>query len=228
MNHEKLHEVECPLYVYDGAEPPAEYKAESKRINAYAAEASTGFWEKHLKKAANKTSRKFDWIFGVVLPVICFFADPIVFRNGFDFGETDDAFLSDYRPFAYLLSFISIMALLAWMIWGEKLKGLAVLISGILAVGAAVSLVIGLFLLPFSLFGLIFFIGILGFTPFFTFIVFWRNARQAFLAARPFFEIGLLTRTAGLVALFTLVVPMVVNAAMGKNIVARLLDIITR
>src|SRR4051794_30413679 len=136
MTTEKLYETENPLYVYDGAEPPSDYTVESKRINVYAAEAPSGFWETYLQKAANKTSTKFDWIFGVLLPVICFFADPIVFKNGIDFSGGGEAFLSDYRPFAYLLSFMSIMAMLAWLIWGEKLKGLSILVSGILAAGA--------------------------------------------------------------------------------------------
>lgn len=56
---------------------------------------------------------KFDWIFGVILPVICVAADPIVFR-------LSGAMLYEYKPFAYALSFVSIMALMAFMLFGKK------------------------------------------------------------------------------------------------------------
>ena len=163
---------------------------------------------------------------GVIMPVICFVFDPIVFKNGLDDIDINDAILSNYRPFAYVLSFASIMALLAWMIWGEKLKGFAVVVSGILAAGAAVSLVIGILLFPLSFFCLIFLIGILGFTPLFTFASFWRNSRQAFLAARPYLERRVLIGTTGLVMLSALAVPMIINAAMKVNMVTRLLEIV--
>ncbi|MFN0279120.1 MAG: hypothetical protein ACKVRN_11020 [Pyrinomonadaceae bacterium] len=225
-------EVKTALYIYDGAEAPADYREFSNEANAVEVTGPLAdtpvFWERHLQKTESKKSKKFDWIFGVTLPVICFFADPIVFKNGLGSADLDDALLSDYRPFAYLLSFMSIMAMLAWLIWGEHLKGLAVMVSGILASGAAVSLVVGLFLLPFSFFGLIFLIGILGFTPFFTFAVFWRNARLAFLAAEPHFESRLLVRIVGITALSALVIPMLVNAVMKKNIVAHLLEVMNR
>ncbi len=229
MNAIRSDKIESPLYIFDGAETPSGYKAELDVPNEHEItepNADTlGFWERQLQKAVNKKSAKFDWIFGVIMPVICFAADPIVFKNSFG---PRDGYLSEYRPFAYLLSFVSIMAMLAWLIWGEELKGLAAIVSGILASGAAVSLVIALLLLPLSLPGLIIIIGILGFTPFFTFVTFWRNSKRAFVAARPYFENGLLTKTAGLVALSALAIPMVVNAATGKNIVTRLIEIINR
>ncbi len=225
----KSQEVESPLYLFEGADMPSDYRAavdlsEEDELTKQSAE-KPGFWNSRFQKAANTKPNKWDWIFGVIMPVVCFVADPIVFKIGFG---PDDAFLSDYRPFAYLLSFSSIMAMIAWLLWGERLKGFGVLVSGVLAAGAAVSLLIGFLLLPLSLIGLIIVIGLLGFTPFFTFTVFWRNSVRAFAAAKPYFESGLLTRTVGLIALSAIVVPMVVNSALGNNIVARLLDIITR
>jgi hypothetical protein len=45
--------------------------------------------------------------------------------------------------------------------------------------GALFSAVIGLLLLPLSIAGLAFGVGILGFTPFVTAFIYWRNARRA-------------------------------------------------
>ena len=222
MNCDTSQEIKTPLYIYDGAEFPSGYLgatdllAEDQPCDALVTK--PGFWERQLSKAADKKTNKWDWIFGVIMPGFCFVADPFVFKSGFG---SNDGFLSDYRPFAYLLSFASIMAMIAWLLWGERLKGFGVLVSGVLAAGAAISLVIGLILFPFSFLGLIVLIGIFGFTPLFTSVVFWRNSLRAYLAAKPYFESGLLTRTVGLVMLSALVIPIIVNAALEKNIVAR-------
>jgi hypothetical protein len=230
MISEKLHEVESPLYVFEGAEPPVQYKAESNEpdevelIDWLGGDPS--FWKLRLRKAANAKSKFPDWLFGILMPVVCFAFDPFVFKEG-GFNSTG-GLLSAYRPFAYSLSFMCIMALLAWLLWGEKLKGGAAVVSGILISGAFFSLLIGIVLFPFSLLGLIVVIGALGFTPLFTFNVFWRNSLRAFIAATPYFEKGLLTRTVGLVSLLSIAGPIVLNAALGMNIVARLLDIVAR
>jgi hypothetical protein len=76
-----------------------------------------GFWRRQFQTEATKSQKKFDWAFGVILPVICFVFDPVVFKGG-GFGV---AFLGAFKPFAYLLSFVSVMAMSAWLIWGAKL-----------------------------------------------------------------------------------------------------------
>jgi hypothetical protein len=171
------------------------------------AEPRKKFWRRQFQKEATAAQRKFDWIFGVVLPVICFAFDPIVFKNGF--GEP--AFLGAFKPFAYLLSYVSVMALAAWLIWGARLKWLSAFLAGLFAVGGVVSLAVGVVLSPFSLLGLLLIIGILGFTPFFTAIVFLRNARRAFYSAKPFFEKRVLINSFVLSAIFSLVLPSVFN-----------------
>jgi hypothetical protein len=230
MNASRSQEAESALYVFDGAETPAEYQAalsspdENEMAEWLAGRPS--FLKRQLKKATKTTPTVWDWIFGALMPVFCFVADPIVFKNAF--FSRGDGFLSDFSPFAHLLSFLSIMSLAAWLIWGERLKGLAALVSGVMFAGAVISLAIGFLLLPLSLFGMIFLIGLLGFTPFFTFMVLWRNAMRAFIAAKPHFESGVLTRTVGLSALFTLAIPMIFNAAMGVNMMSRLVKFMIR
>jgi hypothetical protein len=116
-----------------------------------------GFWQRQFQFEITYKQKVFDWIFGVILPVICFTFDPIVFKT-----NMRDPFLGEYKPFAYLLSFTSILAMMAWLIWGEKLKGLSGILSGLFAVGGVISLGIGIILFPFSLIGLVLIIGALG------------------------------------------------------------------
>lgn len=119
--------------------------------------------------------RKVDWIMGVFLPMICFYFDPIVFRSGFG----DDGLLSDYRLPAYVLAFSAIMAQAAWLLWGERLGWLRSIIGFVLLSATVAALLIGLVLFPISVLGIMFLIGLLGFTPFFAAMVYWRTARKA-------------------------------------------------
>lgn len=118
---------------------------------------------------------KFDWLMGVILPMVCFYFDPIVFRGDLDGG----GLLSDYKLPAYVLAFSAIMAQSAWLLWGERLGGLRIVVGLVLLAATVSALLIGLILFPFSLIGMIFLIGFLGLTPFFSAMVYWRSARKA-------------------------------------------------
>jgi len=166
-----------------------------------------GFWRRQFQPDATKAQKRFDWIFGVVLPVVCFFFDPIVFKAS-GFGR---AFLGTYKPFAYILSFVSVMAMMAWLIWGAKLKWLGGALAGLFLVGGTVSLVVGVVLLPYSVFGLIIAIGALGFTPLFTSLVYLRNSLRAYESARPFLEKGVLVNLYYLSLILSTVIPSVAN-----------------
>ncbi|MDM7923197.1 MAG: hypothetical protein QUS14_12930, partial [Pyrinomonadaceae bacterium] len=48
-------------------------------------EVSKGFWARQFHEESTASQRKFDWAFGVVIPALCFYFDPIVFR-GNNFG----------------------------------------------------------------------------------------------------------------------------------------------
>lgn len=174
----------------------------------------TSFWQRQFQAEPTDGQKSFDTMFGIVLPIVCFFFDPIVFRTG-GFGG---ALAGEYKPFAYLLSFVSIMALLAFKLWGEKLKWLNGLLSGLFAAGATVSLIVGIVLFPFSIMGLIIFIGILGFTPLFTAFVYWRNAVRAHKTALPILGRALSARMMILAALFSLTIPAVLNANIQKQL----------
>ena len=164
-----------------------------------------GFWRRQFQKETTGAQRKFDWTFGVVLPVACFFFDPIVFKGGI-FG---DALLGTFKPFAYLLSFASIMAMMAWLLWGDKLKWLNAFLAGLFLVGGLISLGVGVVLMPFSVAGLFILIGVLGFTPLFTALVYTRSAFRSYQAAKPFIEKGVLINSLILTAILSIVVPSV-------------------
>jgi hypothetical protein len=170
-------------------------------------EKRNGFWRRQFQQEPTARQRGFDWAFGVVLPVVCFFFDPLVFRPGIE----SRAILADYTPFAYLLSYVSIMGMIAWLLWGKRLGWFNAVLAGLFAVGSIISLAIGIVLLPFSLIGLIFLIGALGFTPLFTGVIYLRNSLRAFRVARDVIPTRLLCRTFALSALFAVVVPYVAN-----------------
>jgi hypothetical protein len=168
-----------------------------------------GFWRRQFQLESTPNQKIFDWTFGVVLPVVCFAFDPIIFKGNGSFGGFA-------KPFAYLLSFTSIMAMMAWLIWGEKLKWLNGILSGLFAVGGIISLGIGIVMFPLSVIGLVFVIGILGFTPLFTSLVFLRNASRTYRFAKPFMAKRVLLGTAVLSAMFSFVIPLTINAEIQK------------
>jgi len=52
-----------------------------------------------------------------MLPLICFYLDPIVFRSETGFGR---AVLGNYQIAAYFTGFVSTMTLVAWLLWHER------------------------------------------------------------------------------------------------------------
>ncbi len=148
------------------------------------------------------------------MPVVCFVFDPTIFKG----NAIGTAVLGNFKPFAYLLSFVSVMAMSAWLIWRAKLKWLNAFLAGLFLVGGIISLGIGVVLLPVSLLGLIILIGILGLTPLFSAIVFLRNAFRAFQAAKPFLEKSVLVRTFALTVIFSAVIPSIINVEIERTL----------
>jgi hypothetical protein len=172
------------------------------------------FWRRQIQPEATASQRRFDWIFGVVMPVVCFFFDPIVFKSA-SFGAP---LLANYKPFAYILSFVSILAMMAWLLFGEKLKWFGGFLAGLFLVGGIVSLGVGVVLFPLSVVGLIMLIGILGFTPLFSALVYLRNASRAFRSAASFLEKGILVKAFALAALLSAIVPVIANQQLKKSL----------
>ena len=170
------------------------------------------FLQRQFSSVPTIAQRKFDWYFGVGLPIVCIAADPIVFRTGaLIFEEGDKPLLYGYQTFAYVLSAVSIMAMAAWLLWGSRLGELRPFLGGLFLVAAAISTIVGVILFPFSLIGSIFLIGILGFTPLFSGFVFLRNSYRALESSAEGMPLKYVARAAMFAVIYALVVPFVLN-----------------
>lgn len=170
------------------------------------------FWRRQFQKESTESQRIFDWMFGVLLPVGCFLLDPIVFK-GFRLTLMGEA-----KPFAYSLSFVSIMSLFAFKLWGENLKWLNGFLCGLFIVAGIVSSLLGIVLLPFSVIGAIFLIGILGFTPLFAGFVYLRNAVRCYQLSKPFVETKVLVNYIALGIVLSITLPLILNANIENEI----------
>lgn len=171
------------------------------------------FWKRQFGPITTLRQRKFDWAFGVFLPAICFFFDPFVFRRWY----SDNGMLAAYQTFAYLLSGTAIMGLAAWLLWGEKLKSLNAPLAGLFFAAGLIAGLIGIALFPISVIGTVFVIGLLGFTPILTSIVFLRNAVRASRASSFELDTTTLGYVVSLSAITCLVVPWVVNRMLATT-----------
>jgi hypothetical protein len=138
-----------------------------------------GFLWRQWQAEATLSQLIFDVTVGMILPVLCLVFDPLVFRGGL-MGRP---MLGDYQFFAYGLIAIEIVALGVWLAMGRRAGEWCGVLGGVMIAGAAFSAVIGLLLLPLSVIGLVFIVGVLGFMPFVTAFIYWRNARRALAAA---------------------------------------------
>jgi hypothetical protein len=176
------------------------------------------FWRRQFQLESTPKQKIFDWAFGVVLPVICCLFDPIVFKGAF---SHNGALLGSFKPFVYLLSFVSIVLMMLFLLFGSKLKWFNAVLAGLFTIVSAISLTIGIVLFPLSLFGVLFIIGILGFTPLFAGFVYSRNSFRAFNFAKIPLNKTLLWNLVLVSALFSFAVPYVFNsnvAAILNNI----------
>src|SRR5947209_19244116 len=74
------------------------------------------FWRRQFSDSFTRGQVIFDVMFGVVLPILCFLLDPIVFKGGL-IGEPD---LVQFRALAYLMSGLAIVALALWLATGME------------------------------------------------------------------------------------------------------------
>lgn len=167
------------------------------------------FWRRQFGWIVTSKQKKYDWFFGIILPSVCFFFDPIVFRGWYD----DEGMLIKYKIFAYLLSGTAIMGLAAWLLWGERLKAFNAPLAGLFFAAGVIAAIIGITLIPMSVIGTVVFIGLLGFTPFFTSIIFLRNAVRSRRAVLPYFDSTTLNYVTAVSALAAFTIAWLANAA---------------
>jgi hypothetical protein len=138
------------------------------------------FWRRQFVPQVTRAQITFDIIFGIVGPMLCFAFDPIVFRGGLG----DRPLLVDYKVYVYLFSGLEIMMLSFWLLARAGFQFWNDLVGTGLYLGGVFCLIVGVVLLPFSLMGLMLGVGIFGFTPFLTGIVYLRNGLRALRSPR--------------------------------------------
>jgi hypothetical protein len=141
---------------------------------------SGGFWRRQFAQEVTRRQVIFDVVFGIVAPILCFAFDPIVFREGF--GRPP--LFPEYQNYVYLFSGLQITILSLWLLSSAGFQFWNQLVGAGLFLGGVFCLTVGVILLPFSLLGLMLAIGIFGFTPFLTGIVYLRNGVRALQSPR--------------------------------------------
>ncbi len=138
------------------------------------------FWKRQFSDTITGWQKIFDITLGVVIPILLLIFDPVVFRSG---GACLGPILGGYAIFAYLAIGIGILALISWLFVDVLKYSSAAFIAGILRTGGFFAAGVGIVIAPFSILGLVAGIGALGFSPFLTSFVYFRNGTRALRAA---------------------------------------------
>lgn len=131
-----------------------------------------GFWARQFGPNRTGAQDCFDMTFGLVVPIVCLVADPVVFKSFPLFGP---AILENYQLLAYVVCTVEMGFFLAWHTFGVRMNALSPLFAGVFLFGACFSLLVGLLMLPLTVMALLVVIGVLGFVPFFSAFVYLRN-----------------------------------------------------
>ena len=132
------------------------------------------FWSRQFKYPATAGQAAFDAFFGALLPLLCVTCDLVCGLGLFSPNGFLNGALQKYSMYCCSEIVIGIAALGYYLIFRRASGSLV----GVLIAAGVFSFLLGLFLLPLSIFGLLILIGIFGFTPFITSFVFFRNVRR--------------------------------------------------
>ena len=134
------------------------------------------FWQRQFSESVTPAQKHFDVAFGFVLPVLCFVFDPIVFH---EWLSDEPGLLGRWQFYVYTMSALEMVALAAWLCKAGGTGRPPAALGGMLLAGGVFSLALGVVLLPLSLLGLLVFVGVFGFIPFPTAVVYLRNGWRA-------------------------------------------------
>ena len=133
----------------------------------------------------------FDFVWGMVMPVVCLVFDPFVFKNG-EFadeygwlGSQGQVQIYDaaYLAWPFLAGQIATPGFV--LFGGKSLRPIASLLAGVLGAGFALAVILAVLMaLPATGGAMYFGIGLLGFTPIFTCITYHRRMRLMWHLAR--------------------------------------------
>lgn len=151
--------------------------------------------------------------FAFILPLVCIYFDPFIFR----YWDGSPGWMANQAMFVYLLGALSAMGFATWRLFGDRLSGVAsAALAGVFYAAAAVSLFVGIVLLPLSILGTIIVIGLLGFTPLLSSLVMLRSARAAFSSASEKLEPNTAYYVAFLSLIASIAIPWVVNQNLSQ------------
>ena len=139
----------------------------------------SGFWAAQFAPDSTPLQDGFDTTFGLILPILCFILDPIVFKSP---PILSPPLLEDYQLFAYLVSTIEMGFFLVWRTFPARLKVLSPLFGGVFLLGACFSFAIGVAMLPITVWALLIAIGLVGLIPFVSAFVYLRMGIRALRA----------------------------------------------
>lgn len=133
------------------------------------------FLKRQFARETTPNQIAFDLIFGAIGPVLCFVFDPIMFRGGL----AGPPLFADGQVLVYFLSGMEITTLCLWLLCGVAFPTWNNFVGAVLLIGGFFGISVGLLLFPFSVLGLMIGVGLFGFTPFVTAIVYLRNGFRA-------------------------------------------------
>lgn len=163
------------------------------------------FWRRQFTPAYTYYQIVFDAIFGIVMPLVCFYFDPGIIRGGTFRGYLP---MLPHAILVYSLSGIAMFTLVVWLSLAPRIKAAAgAIIAGAFVAGAVCSFTIGIIIVPLTILGLLFIIGILGLVPFVTGFVYLRNAVRAIRSANAFLGDPILAGTVAVGLLISAGVP---------------------
>lgn len=120
---------------------------------------------------------------GIIAPIICFSLQPILLPRDVD-TVPGLRFINTFWLFGYGITGLEMLILSLRLAFRSRLGAWNGPVAGMLLAGALFAGGLGVVLLPFSLIGLFILIGILGFVPFLTAIVYAMSAIDAYRDAR--------------------------------------------
>jgi len=141
------------------------------------------FVERQFDSAPTPEQIIFDMLLGIILPVLCFYFDPGIIHGNVE-GVSVAALLPHNQVAIYSLSGLAIVTLAVWLGLGSRLKHANGAVGVALLTGALFSFTIGIVIFPLTIMGLVIGVGVLGFVPFITALVYLRNGIRAIKQAK--------------------------------------------
>jgi hypothetical protein len=138
-----------------------------------------GFWKRQFTGGPSRWQNRYDVAFGIVMPLLCLAMDPVVFR-----GPPFFPILKHYSLLAYTVIACAMTALALWLSPRRRPGNGSRYFAGPLLAGGLFALTLHAVMLPLTVRAMVVAIGVLGFTPFLTSFVYFRNAWRAWAEER--------------------------------------------